>query len=392
MAKDRAAYFRAHKKTKQRAAFLKAQQKQLKTLQAGAACSVPPLPPSSNVSCSPQFAPGPGLVGLPSEGPMPPALRQSPLGRDDAVILFIDYPDLPGLPGAPEGQAKFLAPDPAWFDEVSNGRFSVTVTPVTRWIRMPAPMSAYLPIYTHWLRYAEDAIRAADPFVDFSQYEHVTFLNSSSLTGNPALSLPAAGLPNGISVDGTQVKFGNFLSGDIGSQGQNVTKTWTHELLHTLGLPDLAVVRSAGIRLRWERAAEPHTLIGWHKWLLGWIDPPQLTCLSAPGTLEETLTPIAERGGKKLVVVPISSTFAYAVEVRKRIGFDKNACEEGVLVYSIDSTKVSYDDPIILAGTPRCGNVTPGAFRTGGVHEDQYVKVEVLAQDGKNYRVRVTRK
>ena len=324
---------------------------------------------------------------------MPPALRQSPLGRDDAVILFIDYPDSPGLPGAPEGQAKFLAPDPAWFDEVSNGRFSVTVTPVTRWIRMPAPVSAYLPIYTHWLQYAEDAIRAADPFVDFSQYEHVTFWSSSSLTGNPALSLPAAGLPNGISVDGTRVKFGNFLSGDIASQGQNATKTWTHELLHTLGLPDLA-----GRAVGWDPLAvgsEPPSLthlIGWHKWLLGWIDPPQLTCLSAPGTLEETLTPIAERGGKKLVVVPISSTFAYAVEVRKRIGFDKNACEEGVLVYSIDSTKLSYEDPIILAGPPRCGNVTPGAFATGGVHEDQYVKVEVLAQDGKNYRVRVTRK
>ena len=53
---------------------------------------------------------------------------------------------------------------------------------------------------------------------------------------------------------------------------------------------------------------------------------------------------------------------------------------------------MSYEDPIILAGPPRCGNVTPGAFATGGVHEDQYVKVEVLAQDGKNYRVRVTRK
>ena len=106
MAKDRAAYFRTHKSTKQRAAFLRAQQKKLKALLATAACSVPPLPPSSTASCSPQFAPGPGLVGLPSEGQMPPALRQSPLGRDDAVILFIDYPDLPGLPGAPEGQRE----------------------------------------------------------------------------------------------------------------------------------------------------------------------------------------------------------------------------------------------------------------------------------------------
>ena len=47
MAKARAAYFKTHKSKKQRAAFLKAQQKRLKALQTTAACSVPPLPPSS---------------------------------------------------------------------------------------------------------------------------------------------------------------------------------------------------------------------------------------------------------------------------------------------------------------------------------------------------------
>lgn len=395
MARGRAAYFKTHKSAKQRAAFVRAQQKKLKALQASASCSVPPLAPSSNASCSFQFPPvEPGVHGLPSEGPLLPGYRQNPIGRDDAVILFLDYPDSPGLPGAPEGQAKFIAPDPAWFDEVSNGRFSVTVTPVTRWIRMPAPTTAYQPIYTNYIRYAEDAIHAADPFVDFSPYEHVTFMNSSGfLTGNPALSLPAAGVPNGVSVDGTQVKFGNIFSGDIANQGANLTKIWTHELLHTLGLPDLA-----GRAVGWDPLAvgsEPPSLthlLGWHKWLLGWIDPPQLTCLSTPGTLEETLTPMAVRGGKKLAVMPISDTLAYAVEARKRIGFDKNACGEGVLVYRIDPTKASYFDPIVLAGSPRCGLEAPGAFSTGGVHEDTYVKVDVLAQDGKNYRVRVTKK
>ena len=133
-------------------------------------------------------------------------------------------------------------------------------------------------------------------------------------------------------------------------------------------------------------------LLGWHKWQLRWIDPPQLTCLSSPGTIEETITPIAVRGGKKLVVVPISDTYAYTVEARRRIGYDKNACEEGVLVYAIDSTRGGYEDPVILKGQPRCGNVTPGAFRTGQVHDDQYVKVEILATDGRSYRVRVTKK
>ena len=52
MAADRAAYFKTHKSPKQRSAFVKAQQKKLAALRRGAACTVPPLPPSSAASCA----------------------------------------------------------------------------------------------------------------------------------------------------------------------------------------------------------------------------------------------------------------------------------------------------------------------------------------------------
>jgi M6 family metalloprotease-like protein len=390
LAAARAAYFKKVKSPKLRAAFVKAQQKKLKTLQSAAACTVPPLPPSSNASCSFELAPYPGAL-LPSEGRIDSRF-QSSVGRVDAVALFLDYPDAPA-PGSPAAVAQLLAPDANWFDEVSNGRFSVSLTPVERWVRMPAPTTAYQPIYDNLPRYMRDALTAADPFVDFSRYDHVTLMNSRGwLSGNPAIALPAAGVPEGIQVDETAIKFGNVFSGDIQEQPGLVNK-WTHELLHTLGLPDLGS-RAVG----WDPLSVANDapglthLLGWHKWLLRWIDAQQLTCVTAPGTIEETLTPIAVRGGKKLVVVPVSDVVAYAVEVRRRIGYDKGACDEGVVVYIVDSRRLSYEDPIVLAGTPRCGSVTPGAFKTGQTHEDQYVKVEVLATAGRDYRVRVTRK
>ena len=104
------------------------------------------------------------------------------------------------------------------------------------------------------------------------------------------------------------------------------------------------------------------------------------------------MTPIAVKGGKKLVVVPVTTTVAYAVEVRRPIGLDRGACDEGVIVYRIDSTRASYEAPIVLLGKPRCSNVSPGAFKTGQMAEDASVKVEVLAQNGRDYRVRVTKK
>jgi M6 family metalloprotease-like protein len=392
MATDRAAYFRRHKDPKLRAAFVKAQHKKLKALQSAAACAVPPLPPSSDASCSPELTPRP--FGALSEGTIDRERRQPSTGRIDSIGLFLDYPDAPASPAAASTLAAAYSPDPAWWEEVSNGRLTVSLTPGPRWIRMPAPTTSYLPINSGAAvyGYVKDAIAAADPTVDFSRYNHVSFWNAPGFnvtTGSAFILTELGGFPP-IFADGTQIKFGVFLGPDVGGRVPNI---WNHEQLHVLGLPDLG-----GRAVGWDTTSYANDppglthLLGWHKWQLRWIDPGQLTCVSARGTVEETLTPMSVRGGRKLVVVPISDTYAYAVEVRRHIGYDRNACGEGVLVYAIDSTRGGYEDPIVLRGQPRCGNVTPGAFATGGVHEDQYVKVEVLAQDGRNYRVRVTRK
>jgi M6 family metalloprotease-like protein len=392
MAAARAAYFKKVKSPKLRAAFVKAQRKKLKTLQSAAACTVPPLPPSSNTSCSPQLVPRPG-GGL-SEGAIDPARRQSSTGRIDSIGLFLDYPDAVGNPSALATLTRSYAVEPAWWREVSNGRLSVSLAPDARWIRMPAPTTAYLPINSgeSVYRYVKDAIAAADPVVDFSRYNHVTFWNAPgmNLTTGSAFILTEVGGAPPIVADGKQILYGVFLGPDVAGRVPNI---WSHEQLHVLGLPDLG-----GRAVGWDTTSYANDppglthLLGWHKWLLGWLDPPQLTCVSAPGTIEETLMPSAVADGKKLAVVPVAPYLAYAVEVRRRIGYDRLACGEGVLVYSIDSRRGGYEDPIVLLGSPRCGNVTPGAFQTGGVAENEHVKVEVLATDGRNYRVRVTKK
>ena len=390
----RAAYFRKQSDPRKRAAFVKKQQRKLRTLRAAAGCTVAPLPPSSSASCAPELAPHPGGSGHLSEAPIDPRLRQAAVGRVDSVGLFLDYPDAPGAPAAPGTLAPSLDPEPAWFREVSHGRLEVALTPVLGWIRMPAPMSSYLPLNNNErvYRYVRDAVTAADPLVDFSRYNHVTFANSGNFpTFGAFLLTNFRGAPP-LTADGTEIRFGVFLPTDAQTVAR-FRNFWIHEQLHVHGLPDLG-----GLAVGWDPISyglEPPALthlLGWHKWLLRWIDPPQLTCVTAPGIVEETLTPIAVPGGKKLVVVPIRASFAYAVEARRRIGYDRNACDEGVVVYSIDSQRGGYEDPIVLRGPRRCGNVTPGAFKTGGVHEDQSVKVEVLATDGRNYRVRVTKK
>ena len=391
----RAAYFRKHKSRKARAAFVKAQQKKLRALRAAAACSVPPLPPSSSASCSFMLAPHPevgrGPLGYPvlNEGPIDRRVFMPSIGHVEGVLIFVDFPDSPG-DADPAGLVGQHTADTRWFEEVSHGRFTLTMSAVPRWIRLPLPMASYLPPHAGAYEYAAAALAAADPFVDFSRYQYVTLLNPRGWPQNQAFMRPAG---YGARVDGTEIRFGNTFGPDIRRFGTGASWTLNHEMLHAMGLPDLG-----GRALDWDpmaygtAAPTPSHLFGWHKWLLGWIDPPQLTCLMGPGTLEETLTPIAVNGGKKIVVVPVTASSAYVVEARRRIGYDSHACEEGIVIYTVDSRRTGNDNAIVMRGPARCGLLASGAFRSGTSFEDEHVKVEVLASDGRDYRVRVTKK
>jgi M6 family metalloprotease-like protein len=395
MARARAAYFRTHRSAKARAAFVKAQQQKLRALRAAAACTVPPLPPSSSASCSFMLAPHPlfgrGPIGYPvlNEGPLDRTTFLPPLGHVEGILIFADFPDAPGDTD-PAGLIPQHTGDARWFAEASHGRFTVSLTGLPRWVRLPLPMASYLPPNAGAFEFAAAAIAAADPFVDFSRYQYVTVLAPPGWPQNQAFMRPAG---HGARVDGTEIRFGNTLGPDIRRFGTGASWTLNHELLHSMGLPDLT-----GRALGWDPmsygtgAPTPTHLLGWHKWLFGWIDPAQLTCVVERGTLEETLTPIAVAGGKKLVVVPVTPSLTYVVEARRRIGYDSHACEEGVIVYVVDSTRGGNDDAIVLRGPARCGLTVPGAFRTGSGFEDERVTVEVLASDGRDYRVRVTKK
>ena len=58
--------------------------------------------------------------------------------------IFVDFPDAPGVNVS--GLAPRLTTHVPWFDEVSYGRFNLSVTPVQSWFRLPRPTSSYAPL------------------------------------------------------------------------------------------------------------------------------------------------------------------------------------------------------------------------------------------------------
>jgi M6 family metalloprotease-like protein len=422
----RRAYFKRHRKAADRARFTRAQAKRLAALRRAAtrACTTttttattttttvttttttPPTP----TGCSPTLAAGP----FQSEGgTVDPFFHPAAKGELKAVMLFVDFPDA-ATNETTQSLYDLLAPGAQWYADASYGRMTLAITPVHTWYRMPKASTDYgfargLTFETQ-KAYITDAVHAADATVDFSQYQIVYVVSDRNpgITFSPAYH---AGKGSGILVDGTELRWGVTFGNDIRSArwGSHVL---VHETGHVLGLPDLydANFDASDYHAQFKFVGgwsvmswvEPGgQFFAWEKWHLGWLDPSQIRCVDAKTTLEATVTPLEAAGGVKMIVAKTSDSTAYVVEVRKP-NASESFCDEGVLVYTVDSTIASARGPVQVktahtgadaAKVALCSRLYDATLHAGQPYEDTAVKVEALsAQADGSYTVRISLK
>lgn len=78
-----------------------------------------------------------------------------------------------------------------------------------------------------------------------------------------------------------------------------------------------------------------------------------MSCAAAHGTSEYTLTPMALRGGAKLVVIPVGPRSGYVLELRTRAGNDSAVCRPGVLIYKVDADVDTGNGPVTVYDSHR---------------------------------------
>ncbi|MDT0610078.1 M6 family metalloprotease domain-containing protein [Streptomyces lancefieldiae] len=343
-------------------------------------------------------------------------------GTVRALTLMIDFSDAPGEGKALDRFAEFFPQTQKWFRTSSYGRLDYRpATPIRDWLRMPKSLAEYgiergAPFDPGYRQLVQDLVAEADEKVDFRSYDLLNVLvtpNAGPSALDTVLSVTFAGNAEAPVADGVPVANASFVYSrqDDGSGSYDKTgyRVLPHENGHVFGLPDLYTQEGGGAVGHWDIMSEDwganNDLLGWHKWKLGWLDRTQVHCASASGTTEYTLTPLARKGGDKLVVVPLDARSGYAVELRTREGNDEVVCQPGVLIYKIDADVDTgmgpvrvYDSHRDSGGCTRSPNVhaelSDAAFTPGETFKDPRRRI-TIAVSGANrkgdHRVRITR-
>ena len=359
-------------------------------------------------------------AGLPIESCKPLVQAQAPNGGDHLVqinflprenrlpstgsvhitTIFIDFSDARSSISASSYYETHISPGLRFLEAFSQGRLKVDESQYTEWFRMPKPSSAYeysrqMSSETH-RDFIQDAVTASDPFVDFAKTDALVVVIPPDVKApNYEVSPAFLGVPGfAIAADENTILNATTIGTDWSFHRPYVV---AHELLHTMGLVDLYAFDGT-----WEgvpysnRFVGPYSLMGyystnpepfgWERWVLGWLEDDQATCLG-PGTHEISLDSIAWKGGSdRLAVLPLGGSRFLALEARTKTGLDISG-SEGVLPYVVDPSIPTGSGPIRVPATGPRAVISPLIAGQSAVVEG--MGIEVLERRGDSFRVRV---
>jgi immune inhibitor A len=314
----------------------------------------------------------------------------------DILVLLVDFNDNGQSYASPEFEQLLFSSGSSsmrdYYLEASFGSLTIGGQ-IAGWYRADQPYSYYLGdsfgIYGDFPRNSQGLVaalvRAADPDVDFSRFDHdrdgvvdellvVHAGPGAEETGNPRdvwshkwqLSDPVLGSPgpvqtqDGVTVDAFSVQPERFEDGGLVSIG-----VFCHEFGHLLGMPDLYdtdystsglgrfCLMAAG---SWARASVsdppgscPVLPCAWSKYLLGWVRPESVEqggvdSVEAARLPAAAANPAAYRvldnpGGADWRAAGSGSGEYFLIENRQRLGFDRGLPGSGLLILHVDETQ-----------------------------------------------------
>ena len=348
-------------------------------------------------------------------------------GRVRVAVLFVDFSDAQATYSTRDESEHELFAAERYLEAMSYGRLDVQYVPHHDWLRAPKSYRGYQREGEDMIR---DAVSLVEDVIDFSGFHILTaVLPSSHFGGGIAGGTIDVG---GVAIPKHIINIVPFPE-PIESAVRGLAWRWAaaHELAHSLGLADLYPFRGGrerasvpdalewvtaefglmGLKSHWLAARsaadrqppgstssityfKAPEMLAWSRWQLGWLDQSQVRCVDGPTTTVR-LAPVARPDSSTaMVAVPLSSTEVIVVESRRALGYDYDLPPhyEGLLVYTVNSSIISGDLPVKVAGTNSEGQV--GDYPLLSVGESVTVRghtFTLTADDGDTHTVTIVR-
>ena len=273
----------------------------------------------------------------------------------------------------------------SFYNQVSNGSVQkIQFEPYYSWIEFDkleslqdAAGAEISRVESEWRTFVSKTLENADSQIDFSKSDGVIII----LDPNSSYLRLGYGLTDEHTVDGKKISSVVILGRAYVQVGLRSPYLLIHEFGHLFGLPDLysfldSTDTADYFSIMNKAAVGGIGYFGWEKFILGWVDDPQIICHKT-GEVVGNLVPLTKTNGLKMIAVPISSSQVLVVENRTKEGIDKMIPNPGIIAYVVDASIEGGKNPIKLLNDKK-----PIKIGSSFIYND--VKIEVLKKKGKN--------
>ena len=321
-----------------------------------------------------------------------------------AIVVGVDFPDVQSTGNPATEYSEMTEGMQTFYKKMSDNRVAFNFTFTDKFIRMPFESTKFN--LGKWNSgdswgYINALIAGTDEAIDFSKYDVAYFLSPLTIPRDSIAYGPA--FPIDLQSKDGPIKNSTFSGADAYQNFPGAGWKWiSHETGHLFGLHDLYTLSTKPatygswdlMSLNWSTAAIE--LNAWNRYIQGWLTDNQVKCLdkSSLSVTEVVISPIARvEAGIKAVTIKLSDTKILVIESRRSEGLDVlSPSQAGTLVYTVDMTVMSMQGGWNIQR--RTGSTaldfTDAALKSGDKIIVEGVTIEVLSQDSKGDKVRVS--
>ena len=325
-----------------------------------------------------------GAVG--SSFPRSSTIKVPIIGTVKMQVVYLQWGDLPGTGGDYDYHVQELNKARDFYRVMSEGKFNLDITYADTWATVDGSykdfytsdyMADARPDTAEHLQFVVDAfIDATDDTVDYSDMDVIFFAFPRAEMIVQGGGMHIFDIADYVLARTDEGIVRNMFS--LGSAAYDHAysdlgwATFVHEFGHTLRIPDLRDWSDGKDQLRGDdfqmylvnpmygfdimdnQAAGTRSISGWIKWIQGWLNDSQVTCVDA-ATVNSEYYRLDEanlmNADNELLVVRLSDTKALAIESRRwdsRFDLPVQNSRDGVIVYVVDATRGHAEGPLKL--------------------------------------------